>query len=298
MRRALIAILALVLPCAPAPRAGAQPASGSGSGGSSAPAGGDGAAAAPHCWRCQVPGGRYVVLLNQICSVSTHEYLVDAAGLVYELTIVTNGSGYARFYSLEPYRPALPSSAGQAALDSLQEKARTIQQRIDPGGETTTRVLKNYPTTNTGSARVRRWTSSTRASSAPCCGAAAIPSRSNERHCGRVDPGDSDTRSTTPPAAVVDHPGEESDPMCLAVPGQVISVEGDDELSRVGRVSFDGVVKEVSLACVPEARPGDYVIVHVGFALSVVDEREARAIFDTLRQMGDLAGLEPEGGAP
>ncbi len=86
--------------------------------------------------------------------------------------------------------------------------------------------------------------------------------------------------------------------MCLAVPGQVISVEGDDELNRVGRVSFDGVVKEVSLACVPEARPGDYVIVHVGFALSVVDEQEARAIFDTLRQMGDLAELEPERGAP
>ena len=146
MRTALLAILlALVWPCAPATRAGAQSASGST--GSTGSTGDEGAVTAPHCWRCQVPGGRYVVLLNQICSVSTHEYVVDAAGLVYELTIVTTGSGYARFYSIEPYRPALPSSAGQAVLDSLQEKARTVQQRIDPGGETSTRVLKNYPAT-------------------------------------------------------------------------------------------------------------------------------------------------------
>lgn len=85
--------------------------------------------------------------------------------------------------------------------------------------------------------------------------------------------------------------------MCLAVPGRLMSVEGEDDLRRVGRVSFDGVIKEVSLAYVPEARPGDYVIVHVGFALSLIDEGEAQAIFDTLRQMGELAELEGlEGG--
>jgi hydrogenase expression/formation protein HypC len=55
--------------------------------------------------------------------------------------------------------------------------------------------------------------------------------------------------------------------MCLAVPGQILSIQGED-LERTGKVSFGGVVKEVNLACVPEARVGDYVVVHVGFALS------------------------------
>jgi hydrogenase expression/formation protein HypC len=67
---------------------------------------------------------------------------------------------------------------------------------------------------------------------------------------------------------------------------------GDDPLLRLGKVSFGGVVKEVSLACVPEAKPGDYVLVHVGFALSVVDEAEAQRVFDYLREMDDLAELE------
>jgi len=84
--------------------------------------------------------------------------------------------------------------------------------------------------------------------------------------------------------------------MCLAVPGKLLSVAGDDPLQRQGRVSFGGVIKEVSLACVPEAQPGDYVLVHVGFALSVVDEAEAQRVFDYLRQMDELA--EPESGPP
>jgi hydrogenase expression/formation protein HypC len=78
--------------------------------------------------------------------------------------------------------------------------------------------------------------------------------------------------------------------MCLAVPGKLISVEGED-LNRTGRVSFGGVVKEVSLAYVPEAQVGDYVIVHVGFALSTVDEIEAQRVFDYLEEMGDLGEL-------
>jgi hydrogenase expression/formation protein HypC len=78
--------------------------------------------------------------------------------------------------------------------------------------------------------------------------------------------------------------------MCLAVPGQLISVSGED-LNRVGRVSFSGVVKEVSLAYVPEAQIGDYVIVHVGFALSVVDAVEAQRVFEYLEAMGDLGEL-------
>ena len=80
--------------------------------------------------------------------------------------------------------------------------------------------------------------------------------------------------------------------MCLAVPGKIVSVEGEDALLRRARVNFGGVVKEVNLAYVPEAGVGDYVVVHVGFALSKVDEEEARKVFDYLREMDELGELE------
>ncbi|MDP3063606.1 MAG: HypC/HybG/HupF family hydrogenase formation chaperone [Chloroflexota bacterium] len=80
--------------------------------------------------------------------------------------------------------------------------------------------------------------------------------------------------------------------MCLAIPGKVISASGEEPLLRMGRVDFSGVVKEVSLAYVPEARVGDYVIVHVGFAISVLDEKEAQEVFEYLRQMEELGELE------
>ena len=67
--------------------------------------------------------------------------------------------------------------------------------------------------------------------------------------------------------------------MCLAVPGQVLSIE-DDQL-RTATVSFGGVTKSVSLALVPEAGVGDYVIVHVGFAISRLDEEAARRTLET-----------------
>ena len=86
--------------------------------------------------------------------------------------------------------------------------------------------------------------------------------------------------------------------MCLAVPGQILSIGGNDDLTRSGRVSFGGVIKEVNLAYVPEANVGDYVVVHVGFALSVVDEAEARQVFDYLRQMNELADLDEAGRPP
>ncbi len=70
--------------------------------------------------------------------------------------------------------------------------------------------------------------------------------------------------------------------MCLAVPGRVISIEGDDPLTRQGRVDFGGVIKSVNLAYVPEVKPDDYVLVHVGFAITVVDPREAERVFDYL----------------
>jgi hydrogenase expression/formation protein HypC len=87
--------------------------------------------------------------------------------------------------------------------------------------------------------------------------------------------------------------------MCLAVPGKLISVEGHD-LTRTGKANFGGILKEVNLAYVPEAQLGDYVLVHVGFALSVIDEAEATRVFDYLREMDELAelGQPPEvGGA-
>lgn len=80
--------------------------------------------------------------------------------------------------------------------------------------------------------------------------------------------------------------------MCLAVPGKVIEVEGEDPLLRNAKVSFGGVIKEVSLACAPEAGLGDYVLVHVGLAISVIDEEEAAETFSYLRQMGELDELE------
>jgi hydrogenase expression/formation protein HypC len=78
--------------------------------------------------------------------------------------------------------------------------------------------------------------------------------------------------------------------MCLAVPGKIESISGED-LGRVARVDFSGVKKEISLAYVPEANVGDYVLVHVGFALTKIDEAEAKQVFEYLVQMGDLAEL-------
>jgi hydrogenase expression/formation protein HypC len=80
--------------------------------------------------------------------------------------------------------------------------------------------------------------------------------------------------------------------MCLAVPGKILSVSGDEPLERMGRVNFGGIVKEVSLAYTPEANVGDYVIVHVGFAISQLDEAEAHRVFEYLRQIDELKEIE------
>lgn len=73
--------------------------------------------------------------------------------------------------------------------------------------------------------------------------------------------------------------------MCLAIPGKILSITGDDPLMRVGKVSFAGVVKEISLAYVPEAEVGQYAIVHVGFAIAIVSESEAQKTLDYLEQI-------------
>ncbi len=82
--------------------------------------------------------------------------------------------------------------------------------------------------------------------------------------------------------------------MCLAIPGRIISIDCTDGPLRQGKVSFGGIVKSVNLACVPEAVLGDYVIVHVGFAISRLDEQEAERVFEYLREMGELAELRKE----
>ena len=75
--------------------------------------------------------------------------------------------------------------------------------------------------------------------------------------------------------------------MCLAVPGRVIDIiDRGDIAFRVGKVDFGGIRKEVNLAFTPEAEIGKYVLVHVGFAISVIDEEEAKRVFQLLQEMG------------
>ena len=83
--------------------------------------------------------------------------------------------------------------------------------------------------------------------------------------------------------------------MCLAIPGRILTVTGDEPLQRTGRVSFGGIVKQVNLAYVPEAVEGHYVMVHVGFAISLVDEGEAQRIFALLDEMDGLDDLSASG---
>lgn len=82
--------------------------------------------------------------------------------------------------------------------------------------------------------------------------------------------------------------------MCLAIPGKVLEAEEQNGL-RVGRVQFGGIVRSVSLDFVPEASVGDYVMVHVGFAISRVDEAEAERTYELLREMGALEAELPPG---
>jgi hydrogenase expression/formation protein HypC len=93
--------------------------------------------------------------------------------------------------------------------------------------------------------------------------------------------------------------------MCLAIPGKITSISGEDPLMRTGKIDFGGILKEANLAYVPEAKVGDYVIVHVGFAISRVDEEEAHKVFEYLREMEELselaedsAGVSPTGVGP
>ncbi len=81
-------------------------------------------------------------------------------------------------------------------------------------------------------------------------------------------------------------------PMCLAIPGKLIEIAPDPNGVRMGRANFGGIVKQVCLEYTPEVQLGDYVLVHVGFALSKVDEEEARRTYEALQQLDQLGELE------
>jgi hydrogenase expression/formation protein HypC len=85
--------------------------------------------------------------------------------------------------------------------------------------------------------------------------------------------------------------------MCLGVPGKVTRIDKDPQGMSMGRVDFSGITKEVCLAYVPEVKLGDYVIVHVGFAISIVDEEEAKVVFEYLKQANEFEGLERSAGS-
>ena len=81
--------------------------------------------------------------------------------------------------------------------------------------------------------------------------------------------------------------------MCLSIPGKLVEITSQlDETFRTGKVSFDGVLKEVSLTLVPEAKVNDYVLVHVGAAISTIDEDEAKKTFELLKQLNELHDLD------
>jgi hydrogenase expression/formation protein HypC len=82
--------------------------------------------------------------------------------------------------------------------------------------------------------------------------------------------------------------------MCLAIPGKIVSIdEASDRIFRQGKVSFGGIIKEANLSMVPDAQVGDYVLVHVGVAISRIDEEEAEKTFEYLHQMGETTELSP-----
>lgn len=81
--------------------------------------------------------------------------------------------------------------------------------------------------------------------------------------------------------------------MCLAIPGKIISITNQiDETFRYGKVSFGGIIKDINLCMLPEAVVNDYVLVHVGVAISIVDEAEAKITFEYLKKIGEIQELE------
>ena len=97
-------------------------------------------------WQCELPGGTYVVDTTRIVSVSTHEYIVDGAARVTELTVATTSSVTARFYYLEPLAKTIGGERGQQLFDKVEERVTGLAERV--GQEPVwKKVVKNYPTT-------------------------------------------------------------------------------------------------------------------------------------------------------
>lgn len=82
--------------------------------------------------------------------------------------------------------------------------------------------------------------------------------------------------------------------MCLAIPGKVIEIVHDEPMMRLARISFGGIIKEVNLSFLPEATVGDFVLVHVGFAINTIDEHEAQRVFEYLAEINQLDELGDE----
>ena len=82
--------------------------------------------------------------------------------------------------------------------------------------------------------------------------------------------------------------------MCLGIPGKILSIY-EEQSTKMAKVDFGGVTREVCVEVIPEAKPGDWTIVHAGFALNILDEGEALETLAILQEMSDLAAEEEEG---
>lgn len=98
------------------------------------------------CWTAELPGGKFMVPLDAITSISQSQYVVDGNARVTEVSIGTTGSVQGRFYYLEPYTPQSPLAIGQTQIDKLREKVDEVVDRVSEN-DPNTMVLKNYPTT-------------------------------------------------------------------------------------------------------------------------------------------------------
>jgi hypothetical protein len=134
----LLLALSLPAPVALAQTAAATPA----------PATGTSTSRPDALWRCTLPGGEYLVALRSIASISSHEYIVDGAAQVTEVTVATNSSVEARFYYLEPVtNTSVPALSTAGTLQAMQQHVydlATSQAGPEPAWE---KVVKNYPTT-------------------------------------------------------------------------------------------------------------------------------------------------------
>jgi len=94
-----------------------------------------------------MPGGTYIVRLASITSISSQEYVVDAAARVTEVNIGTTGTELVRFYYIEPNIPKAPDGIGQGSMDAVKDKAEALADRVAPDNDVWRKVIKNYPMT-------------------------------------------------------------------------------------------------------------------------------------------------------